>query len=406
MTHWSIALAGWLLFAFWGVLLLPLWPASFLWWLRRLARQVAPPEDWPRVSIIVAARDEQSQIEAALTSLLALDYPSFEVIAVNDRSTDQTGAIIDRAAQSDSRLTAVHISDLPAGWLGKNHAMHFAAGRATGELLLFTDGDVIFAPEALKLAVTWLVRKPLDHLCLNPRLVPGGYWENALTSCFALLFSANVQPWLIPTRVPFAYCGIGAFNLVRSDAYRAVGGHTRIRLDVLDDVLLGRLIKQAGYRQQLVQSGNLISVRWQNSFWGVIRGLEKNAFASVRYSLWRLCGVTALMLVVMFGPYVGLALWPAAAVAPFVLTVVLLHATYANTARSIGAGVTVLPVLPLMFACFIYMLWRSALITLRQGGIRWRDTFYSLDELRANQFLGQASVANPHPGAASHQPGS
>ncbi len=359
------------------------------WNLKRLTVGIAPPAEWPLLSVVVPARDEGEKIEAAMRSLLALDYPHLEIIAIDDRSRDETGPVLDRLAAEDERLRVIHVTDLPAGWLGKCHALHTGAREARGVMLLFTDGDVLFSPQTLRLAVTYLVRKPLDHLCLNPQLVPGGYWENALVACFGLLFFAAFKPWLIPTRWPRAYCGIGAFNLVRRDAYRAVGGHERIRLDVLDDVNLGKILKQSGYRQQLLIGGDLIQVRWQNSFWGVIRGLEKNSFAAVHYSLVELIGVTLLFLVVFFGPYVGaafgLALWHDGRMLPFLLTVILLHASYITIGIRVGGGSAIGPALPVTFALFIYLMWRSAAIVLRQGGVRWRDTFYPLDELRRNQ---------------------
>lgn len=356
------------------------------WRLRRLTAGLAPPREWPKLSVIVPARDEGEKIEAAMRSLLALDYPDLEIIAVDDRSGDQTGPILDRLAREDARLAVVHITDLPAGWLGKCNALHVAAQKARGELLLFTDGDVVFAPEALRLAVTYLLQRRIDHLSLNPQLIPGGYWENALVACFGLLFFAAFKPWLVPTRWPGAYCGIGAFNLVRTSAYRAIGGHESIRLNVLDDVNLGRQLKHAGHRQELLLADDLVKVRWQNSLWGVIRGLEKNSFASVHYSVGELVYVTSVFLIVFFGPYMGLSLWYETSLLPYLLTVILLHASYSQIAYRTTGRMAVWPVLPVTFLMFVYLIWRSAVITLRQGGIRWRDTFYSLAELRRNQL--------------------
>jgi glycosyltransferase involved in cell wall biosynthesis len=361
-----------------------------LWNLKRLTVGCAPPAEWPLLSVIVPARDEGEKIEAAMRSLLALDYPNLEIIAVDDRSRDATGAILDRIADEDHRLKITHLTELPAGWLGKCHALHTGAQQARGKILLFTDGDVVFSPQALRLAVTYLLRKPLGHLCLNPQLIPGGYWENALVACFGLLFFAAFKPWLIPTRWPRAYCGIGAFNLVRREAYWAVGGHERIRLDVLDDVNLGKILKQSGCRQEMLLGGDLIKVRWQNSFWGVIKGLEKNSFAAVHYSVAELIGVTILFLIVFFGPYAGaatgLALGENDRVEPYLLTVILLHASYATIGIRVSGGALIVPALPATFAMFIFLMWRSAWITLRQGGVTWRDTFYSLADLRQNQL--------------------
>ena len=383
---WIPAACGWLLFAFWASYLVPLWPFVLRCRLKRLARGLPAPQDWPALSVIVAARDEEPKIETAMRSLLALDYPRLEVIAVDDRSQDATGQLLDRLATEDARLTVVHVHELPAGWLGKCHALHAGAERAHGEYLLFTDADVVFSPKALRLAVAYALDRRLDHLCLNPALVPGGYWENALIACFGMLFFAAFRPWLIPTRFRGAYCGIGAFNLVRREAYRAAGGHEPIRLDVLDDVKLGKLLKQHGCRQQLLVGDDLLRVRWQDSFWGVIRGLEKNSFANFGYSLIRQTAVSLLLVVVFFVPYLGPLLWPDRRAVPYVLTLLLLQASYALVGRRLGGGLRLAPALPLTFVLFLFLMWRSALVVLRAGGVRWRGTLYPLEQLRRNQF--------------------
>lgn len=385
---WQIAFQffGWLLFAFWASLLIPTWFVVHNWRLRRMAAGMSPPDKWPRVSILVPARNEGVQIEAALKSLLVIDYPDLEIIAIDDRSTDRTGEVMDQLGATDPRLRVTHVTDLPDGWLGKNHAMHIGAAQATGEWLLFTDGDVIFAPDALKISVTYVERAKFDHLALNPHIIPGGYWENALTCCFGLIFFAHLRPWRIPTPDPRAYCGIGAFNLVRMSAYQTIGGHEKIRLDVLDDLHLGKLLKQAGFRQQLLIGGDLLRVRWQDSLWGVVRGLEKNSFAATHYSVLELVIVTAILAIVLYVPYLGAAFLPLVAGLPFWLSLVLLHTTYAYLAARLGGKFLLLPALPIAAALLIFTMWRSAIITLRNGGIRWRETFYPLKELREHQL--------------------
>ncbi|RPI77152.1 MAG: glycosyltransferase, partial [Planctomycetaceae bacterium] len=287
MFDWLFPALGWLLLAFWVIHLVPLWPLFAWGTLRRRTARIPEAFPSPSVSVIVPARNEGPHIAASVRSLLALDYPAIELLVIDDRSDDETGAILDRTAAENPRLRVTHVTELPAGWLGKNHAMHTGALMASGEFLLFTDGDVLFEPDTLRLALRYVIARKLDHLCLIPYLIPGGYWENVATTGFAFLFTAATRPWLIPTRWKGAYCGVGAFNLVRRSTYDATGGFDHLRLDVLDDVHLGRMIKQRGYRQDALLSGGTITVRWQHSFWGVIRGLEKNSFATLDYSVAR-----------------------------------------------------------------------------------------------------------------------
>jgi hypothetical protein len=378
--------AGWFLFAVWCFLLIP------QWWLvgfRRLG-QVAPrlpePAVWPPVSIIVPARNEGPKIEAGLSSLMTLDYPDLEIIAIDDRSTDDTGPIMDRLAERDPRVRVIHIQELPEGWLGKNHAMHMGVRQSRGELLLFTDGDVIFSPETIRHAVRYLLGRKVDHLPLNPQLIGGGFWENALICYFGMMFFAGLNAWLIPTRCKSAYVGIGAFNLIRHTVYEAIGGHAAIRLDVLDDVHLGKLVKQNGYHQDLLLADDLVRVRWQDSLWGVVRGLEKNSFALAEYSLVKVIGITLAVLATHAIPYGGAIVFGFPDSLPFLATVALMHATLGYIGYRFRNQPAVTLVLPVCMFLLMFTLWRSAVLTLRRGGVRWRETFYPLDQLRAGQL--------------------
>ena len=141
---------------------------------RRMERleHVSPLEGdaLPSVSVIIPACDEEQGIASALTSVLTLDYPNLEIIVLNDRSSDATPQILDRMAAEDPRLRVIHISELPAGWLGKNHALHLGAAQAKGEYLLFTDADVHMAPDTLRRAAARMQVHQLDQLCLIFRM--------------------------------------------------------------------------------------------------------------------------------------------------------------------------------------------------------------------------------------------
>ena len=180
----------------------------------RSLRDVAPARACPRLSIITAARNEARRIEVALTSLLRLDYPALEIIAVNDRSTDETGAILERLARQHARLTIKHISELPEGWLGKNYALHVGAAEASGTLLLFTDADVVFEPTTLRRAAALMELDALDHLAAIPDVKVPGIALNAFVAAFGVFFSLYARPWKARDARSRFHIGIGAFNLV------------------------------------------------------------------------------------------------------------------------------------------------------------------------------------------------
>ena len=385
---------GWILFAAVSIWVIP--PVA--WFLSRRLHplQQAITSDCPQVTVIVPARNEEVAIAEALKSILRSDYPRLQVIAVNDRSTDRTGELMAEVASTDPRCTVITVEALPAGWLGKNHAMHVAAEAAINaesdesadndQLLLFTDGDVIYEPAAIRSAVDYLQSRNLDHLTLLPRMIPGSFIENSVVSFFGLSVAIGLQSHLITTSWPFAYAGVGAFNLINADLYRRFEGHQRIAMDVLDDIKLGKLAKQHGGRQDFLGAPELLSIRWYHSLWGVITGLEKNGFAALNYSVVRLFMTTLIFFTTMVAPYILAAVLPFDQSMGFVATIVVWHVIYGITAARFGGGLLQFPMFPIASWLMAIAFWRSSWITLRQGGIRWRDSFYALRELRSRIY--------------------
>ncbi|MFO0974791.1 MAG: glycosyltransferase family 2 protein [Planctomycetaceae bacterium] len=338
------------------------------------------------VSVIVPARNEESQIAEALRSLLRSENVRLEIIAINDRSTDRTGTLMDAAAASDERIQVVHIQELPEGWLGKNHAMHLGSQRARGKYILFTDGDILFEPGAIRAALDHVVSNRLHHLCLLPKMIQGSLLENVMTTFFGLAFATGMQLHLIRTRWPLSYAGVGAFNLVEADFYRSFGGHEPIRLDVLDDVKLGKLVKRNNGATDFLLAEKWLSVRWQPSLWGVITGLEKNGFASLNYSTSQILIVTLIFLLTFVAPVATPLCLPWNQAAGFAATLVMWHLVYGWLVWSVPKGRRLIPFFlagPFLMA-FAY--WRSAVITWRQGGVRWRQSFYPLQQLRTGLY--------------------
>lgn len=350
--------------------------------------QVEPGEDGslPGLTIVVPARDEEATAGAAMRTLLELDYPDLEIIAVNDRSTDRTGDVLDRLAREDPRLQVVHIRELPEGWLGKNHALHTAASRARGEWILFTDADIHFEPTVLRRAVAHAVRSGVDHLVVMPEVLARGFWERAFLSFFWITFAFRWQPRKVSDPGSRHYIGVGAFNLVSAGAYANAGGHAAMPMEVLDDVMLGKLLKRSGARQACLPGVGMVRVRWVDGLGGAVRSLTKNLFAGMRFSiLWTMFGSMALLaggVWPLFGLFVGP--WEARA---------LCAATFACMVWAAASGVQVRghsPLVGLTFpagaAILLYILWRSMLLTTWRGGITWRGTFYPLSSLRRGRI--------------------
>ncbi|MGH9678291.1 MAG: glycosyltransferase, partial [Candidatus Acidiferrum sp.] len=207
----------------------------------------------PRLSIIVPALNEEQHIEEAITSLLNLDYPDYEVIAVNDRSTDRTGEIMERlAASAVGKLRVLHVRELPPGWLGKPHAMWLAAQQAGGQWFLFTDADVKFRPDALRRAVHYAESSVTDHLAVIPTMemkTAGERMMIAYIQCMSLF--ATFRFWKAPDPKSSEYVGVGAFNLIRRSVYEKLGSFAALRMEVVEDLKLGKLVKQHGFAQRV-----------------------------------------------------------------------------------------------------------------------------------------------------------
>lgn len=351
-------------------------------------RDVAPglPADFPRVSVVVAARNEQRNIREALKSLLALEYPDFELIVVNDRSEDGTGRILDDVAASNDRLRVIHIEVLPSGWLGKNHALWVGSRQATGELLLFTDADIVMQPSVLSRAVAFLETRQLDHLAATPSMIMPTALLGMFGASFVIFFSLFSRPWKAKDPRNRCHIGIGAFNLVRSSAYRHVGGHETIRLRPDDDVKLGKIVKSAGFRQDIAYAPEFLAVEWYASLGEVVRGLEKNAFSGADYNIPLVLTGVLVHTLCSIWPFMAVFLTGGTVQVLYTATVAVLLVTVADSCRFHGSRPVYAFGYPLMSALFVYILLRTMLLNLIQGGIRWRGTFYSLKELKDNRI--------------------
>jgi hypothetical protein len=338
--------------------------------------------DCPAVSILFAARDEAEKLPGALETLLALDYPRYEVVAVDDRSEDGTPQILARAAQRDPRLKTVRVNELPAGWLGKPHALQQAYEHSSGEWLIFTDADVHFAPDLLRRAIALAEREKWDHLTLlgHVKMLDAG--EKIVMTFFAMSLLIAAKPWRVSDARSRFYAGIGLFQLIRRNAYEKMGTHRRLAMEVVDDMKLGKLAKDAGIHSGAARSGEAVSVRWHAGVGNIVRGTTKNFFAAAGFRLWFVCVQILSLLLAFVLPLLALPFvhgW--ALVFALVGTVVPITA---QVGAALEAGVSPLYALtqPIGALIFAWMLIRSTIVTLWQGGITWRGTFYPLEELR------------------------
>jgi glycosyltransferase involved in cell wall biosynthesis len=343
------------------------------------------PLENPRVSIIVPARNEEDDIEQTLTRLLELDYENYEVIAVNDRSTDHTGEIMEKVAHHagrPGRLRVIHHRELPAGWLGKTHAMWTATNEANGDWLLFTDADVLFKPDSLRRALAYAEAEKADHVVLFPRMIMKRPGEYMMIAFFQTMFVFGHRPWKVADPKSRDHMGVGAFNLIRRRVYEAIGTYETLRMEVLDDMKLGKVVKNAGFAQRNVFGGDLISIRWAKGAIGVVNNLTKNFFAVLSFQ-WPRSILSAFALGFLnLMPFLGVWLAHGWERVPYAVALGSMFAIYLGMSVRSGVPAYYFLLHPVSTALFIYTLLRSMFLTLRNDGIIWRGTWYPLEELR------------------------
>jgi glycosyltransferase involved in cell wall biosynthesis len=344
----------------------------------------------PRLTVIVPARNEAEDIGACLESLLQQDCAELRIIAVNDRSSDGTGAIMEALASAHpGRLEAMQVAELPAGWLGKSHAMALAARRAIAEgetssappeYLLFTDADVVFHPEILRRALTEAEASGADHLVVLPTMITKSVGEGMLLGYLQVMSLWGVRPWRVGDAGTRDVIGVGAFNLVRVAAYLRIGGFDAIPMAVVEDMTLGRRVKRAGLRQRVATAPGMVSLHWAAGPAGIVRGMTKNIFAVFGFRWWLLLGAAAGLGLMSIGPVVFLGV--AGARIPGVLALAAIAGVYLLSGRTSRISAAYGVLFPVAGALVVYSMLRSMVVTLATGGVTWRGTFYPLSELR------------------------
>ncbi len=336
----------------------------------------------PRVSVILAARNEDSAITATLDSLRGQTWTNIEVIAVNDRSTDNTGEILEDKAVTWPQLRVLKVTHLPTGWLGKNYALQQGAMAATGDWLLFTDADVVFSSQAVETALHHTLAHGIHHLAVAPRLLVRGFWLRTAVYFFVYNIMLAFRPQDADLPNSPRSVGIGAFNLIHRSAYEQVGGHAAVALRPDDDLALGACIKSSGFQQAFASGSNLIQVEWYPTLTAMAKGLEKNALAPFDYRFSRF--VTGIAVAIFFYelPFLGTLLTPGWSRFPFVISLALEWGMFDLSTRNSHVSPWWALTVPLGAPILLILLVRSAWLAARHGGVEWRGTFYSLADLR------------------------
>ena len=340
------------------------------------------PDQWPKVTVVVPACNEESAIGPAMLSLLNQNYSPLEIIAINDRSTDSTGEILDDLAMKFPQLTVIHLTELPPGWLGKVHAMKRGTEKATGEFLIFTDADVHFSSDCLSKVMGWVHSQSLDHVTLGPLIRTDTLPLDVMVSCFTLLLFAHTRVARIVAGKSDSYLGIGAFNLVRRSVFEQTREWSWLRLEITDDLGLAHIMREKSTRSGIAMAPDHVSLTWYASISEMTAGLQKSVYPKMgRFQPLRAflmavaCLVVPLALVWGFvTPYWWLS-----------LLVILIAGTSALTLPWIGRSRLTMALAPLAVPVLSYVLMSSMVGILVKKGVVWRGTHYGTDDLKKGQ---------------------
>lgn len=339
--------------------------------------------DIPLVSLVIPACNEERGIEKALHSLLQQSYPNLEIIVVNDRSTDRTGEILTALQQQYPRLTVLEISSLPVGWLGKNHALHVGAEKASGHYLLFSDADVVLEHTVIARAMQVMTERDLDHLTLGfSNTAKGGLLNSVIVDSLAGLMLL-LKPWKVNEPDSKYFVGIGAFNMVKGSVYRTIGGHRRNRMHPIDDIMLGKTIKKGGFRQGCLSGYGFVAVPWYEDIGEMVIGLMKNIFCFYNFrisvAMVAVAGITFTtmlplpILLLTQGPFRWL----------MVFAVLARLYAFSVCANALGSPRALFPYALVTPWVLVYIIIRAVVLTIWNQGINWRGTHYPLSELRS-----------------------
>lgn len=351
---------------------------------RRLEDLPVTRQTFPKLSIVVCARDEAADIEQTLAHLSHLDYPNLEIIAVNDRSDDETGELMESAASKDKRIIPLHLTHLPDGWMGKNHAAFCGSKVASGDWLLFLDADLKLEPDTLTRMMSHVLDHELEHVTALTHYECSGFFYQVFHLAHKSFgYMLALKPWMARLKWSNRSMNIGHFCLYSRAAYSRIDGHRAVAMECLEDVRMGELVKKHGLAQEAISTQQHASIVWYHSWQEMFRGICKNSFAFFHYNLPPLLLGTVMWCLLFILPFVAVLLTHGVTQILFLISCVLLWGIAVQTADFFRIPRKYAICLPLGLVAHLFPVYASVFSFYKHKGIYWRGTFYHADTLKA-----------------------
>ena len=338
----------------------------------------------PMISVIISAKDEEREIEQALKSRLASDYPNLEIIVVNDRSSDDTGRILDRLQASDKRIRVLHLRERPRDWLGKLNALNEGMKIASGEWLLFSDGDVHIKKGTLARTVGRCERESIDFVAVIPDFRRSRFLIDLCVSIFFRGLLTIGRAYQAENPMSSVSVGSGSFNFVRRKAFEQAGGFAAFRMEVIDDVTMGQQMKAAGFRTSLMLGKGMVAVRWYDRFSALFHGMGRALMTGMgNFNLPQLLFLSSSAFILDMLPFI-LSVQNVSIVLKWVgiSSAVLIILATIQSDRLLNRPPWFSLFLPLGYLLvYIIALYGGIKIWLERGLV-WRDTYYPIKDLK------------------------
>lgn len=340
----------------------------------------------PHLTVIVPACNEEESIESTLDSLLHQQGIRLQVIAVDDRSTDNTGVrmeMLQARLPGDPvhTLEVIRNRELSPGWLGKPHAVNLGVARAAAPWILLTDADMNFAPQCLARALRLAEMRRSDHFVLLPTLLCPHWTERAVLAVFQVLAQWSLRLWKVEDKRARDFLGVGGFNMIRTSTLGAIGGIDSVRMEVVEDISIGWLVKHHGFQSVVAVGPGQTSIRWFQGASGLVANLEKNGFAAFRFNLpvvlFTVCALGAQVALPIAALFLG---WPGITAAAAMYLGIAIGYRANSKVNQISPAFALLYAPAVVLLCWSFL--RSTWLTLSRGGVSWRGTLYPLAQLK------------------------